>query len=280
MKTFKLYATLSIIMMSSCEKFSATEDETTPVVDPKENVTFKLTESEQVQKTCKKVSYAIFNAEGKVKNIHQEATDSDFGTLHLQLPTGSYRLSTIGHCGTNNCTISSPEKVTFTNNKLTDTFYDYQTFEVEGDKKAEAKITLQRAVALFRLHIKDDIPEEAKHIKFYYIGGSSTLDTTTGFGNVNSRQSEIQDMSPSQKDYEVYTFPHQDGKKLKMTITVMDDHGSVLASMTLTDVSIKKNYITTYSGNLFKDKEFNNDGNTEIDFVFDARWAGEYKYTF
>ena len=281
MKTIRLYATLSIIlMMSSCEKFTSTESETAPVKTEDTNVSLCITQSEQVKKACKRIAYGLFNVEGKVKAINQEAQDSDFGTLHLCLPTGSYRLVTIGHNGKDNCTISTPEKVTFASNKLTDTFYRYQTFEVTNNGNATESITLQRAVALFRLHINDTIPTQAKHIKFYYTGGSSTLDATTGYGCVNSRQTEIQTLSPTQKDYEVYTFPHADGKKLKMTITVMDDGGNTLTTITLTDVNVVRNYITTYSGSLFKNAGIHEGDSTEIEFEFDNRWAGEYKYSF
>lgn len=47
---------------------------------------------------------------------------------------------------------------------------------------------------MFRLVIKDEIPEQAKKIKFYYTGGSSTLNAKTGYGCVNSKQTEILDL--------------------------------------------------------------------------------------
>ncbi len=281
MKTIRCYATLLIILMvCSCEKF-ATESETpTKEEETQNNMTLSITQSEQVKETCQRLTFGVFNATGKVKSIHQVSTDTDFGIVHLNLPKDSYRIVAIGHNGKDNCTISSPEKITFANNKVTDTFSAYKTIEVAEEGNISEKFTLERAVGMFRLHIQDEIPTEAKNIKFYYTGGSSTFDATTGFGCVNSRQTEIMEMSPTQKDYDIYTFPHDGDKKLKITITVMDTKGNTLATTTLTDVSIIKNYITKYSGELFGTPSIKDDGNTQIDFRFDDKWAGEYTYAF
>lgn len=281
MKTIRCYATLLLIlMMGSCEKFATESDTSTKEEQPQTNVTLCITQNEQVKETCQRLTFGIFNATGKVKTIHQAATDTDFGIVHINLPTDSYRIIVIGHNGKDNCTISSPEKTTFSNNKVTDTFSSYKTIEVPAEENISERITIERAVGMFRLHIKDDIPSIAKSIKFYYTGGSSTFDATTGFGCVNSRQTEVMEMSPTQKDYDIYTFPQDGDKKLKITITAMDANGSTLATVTLTNVTIIKNYITKYSGELFGTPSIKDDGNTQIDFTFDDKWAGEYTHTF
>lgn len=280
MKTIKFYAMLAICLMAcSCEKFAA--EQTSNSQDSKDkNVTLSLTQSNEVKEVCKKVSFAIFKVDEKLGVINQNFDDKDFGTIHLSLSPGIYRLVAIGHNGTGNCTISAPEKITFPSNKLTDTFSYYGTTEVvEGENTSES-LTLKRAVAMLRLAIKDDIPSSAKRIKFYYTGGSSTLDATSGYGCVNSKQTETLDLDPQQKVYEVYTFPHEDGKKLTVNISVLNDEGITIASATLNDVEITKNYITTYSGKLFGNISEGGSGSIDIDFEFDAEWAGENNYEF
>lgn len=123
---------------------------------------------------------------------------------------------------------------------------------------------------MLMLHIKDAIPTTAKSIKFYYTGGSSTLDATTGYGCVKSRQTEEREINPQQKDYTIYTFPHSSGKKLHITITVYNQKGETIVTKELKDVEIKQNNVTTCSLNLFGGKE---DGSS-IDVTFDPTWDG------
>ena len=164
MKTIKFYAMLAICLMAcSCEKFAAEQTSNSQESKDK-NVTLSLTQSNEVKEVCKKVSFAIFKVDEKLGVINQNFDDKDFGTIHLSLSPGIYRLVAIGHNGTGNCTISAPEKITFPSNKLTDTFSYYGTTEVvEGENTSES-LTLKRAVAMLRLVIKDDIPSSAKRI--------------------------------------------------------------------------------------------------------------------
>ena len=277
MKTIKIYAMLTILTMCSCEKYSTEVTQDNRNKDS--NVSIELPQDGTVKKTCQKVSFGFFKDNEKVGAINQNAADADFGTIHLNLVSGIYQVGAIGHNGISSCTITSPEKITFTSNKVTDTFYYYGTLEVKSDESTSEVITLQRAVAMFRLTIKDDIPENAKKIKFYYTGGSSTLNAVTGYGCVNSKQTEIIDIKPEKKTYEVYTFPHADGKKLNMTISVLDENDFTIASTNFTDVQVTKNYITTYSGKLFT-KTSEGSGSIKIEFEFNPEWAGETKYNF
>lgn len=280
MKTIKFYATFAIILlMCSCEKFVSETGKTSESEDD-QNVVVNVSQNELVKKVCNKISFAFFKGDEKVGIISQGADDKDFGALHLSLSPGIYRVVAIGHNGTGNCTITTPEKITFTSNKVTDTFYYYGNIESKEGEKTSETITLKRAVAMLRLVIKDEIPAKAKKIKFYYTGGSSTFNAATGFGCVNSKQTEILDIHPNQQVYEVYTFPHEDGKKLQVTISVLDENDFIIASTTLPDVTVTKNYITKISGKLFKDISGEGTGDIDIDFEFDPEWAGETEYEF
>lgn len=225
-----------------------------------------------------KVSFGFFKDDAKAGTISQTSDDSDFGTIHLNLAAGTYEVVAIGHNGSGT-TISSPEKITFTSNKVTDTFYYYGILDVIDGEKATESITLKRAVGMFRLVIKDEIPEQAKKIKFYYTGGSSTLNAKTGYGCVNSKQTEILDLVKNQQVYEVYTFPHEGDKKLTVSIDILDKNDFTIATTTFSDVPILKNYITKYSGKLFTGLS-GGTGDIDIDFVFDPEWAGENEYEF
>ena len=275
MKTTKIYAMLSIIiLMCACEKFT-TEESKSSENGENGNVTLHLTSCEGVER----ISFGIFKNGEKVKIIQQTISDNDFGTIHPTLSPGFYELVVIAHNGIANCTLSSPEKITFANNKVTDTFYYYDTLNVDEDSNTQKDIPLQRAVGMFRLHINDEIPTTAHTIKFYYTGGSSTFNAKTGTGCVNSRQTETREMATTQKDYDIYTFPHEGDRKLKITITVYDNYGNTLVNTTWQNVPITRDHITQYSGDLFTGTE-TNPQESQITFRFNPKWEGYDNYNF
>ena len=281
-KTFPLLLLAAAMTFCSCEKFAIESAEitaatTTSEDDPSEpdgNTTIHI--KTDGLGSYSRITCSLFLAGSKVKNINQTSDRTDFGTIRTTLEQGTYTLVAIAHNGAGNATVSSPEKVTFYNNKCTDTACQYTPLEVDADG-AEKTVTPQRAVAMVRLHVNDEIPDTAKTVKFYYTGGSSTLDATTGYGCVNSRQTEERTMNSTQKDYDIYTFPHSDGKKLHITVTVYDSDSKTIATKELTDIEVKQGYKTTCSVNLFSDSA---DDNTHTTFTFDPTWDGETNIDF
>lgn len=74
----------------------------------------------------------------------------------MNLTKGKYAVLVVAHNGDGNATLSNPEKVTFKNNKITDTFYYYKVIDVEEDSNFD--MTMKRVVAKFRLVVKDPTP--------------------------------------------------------------------------------------------------------------------------
>ncbi len=298
MKTKVTYPLLALLILlaSSCEKLVLDETSTN---GSSENANVKIhvtnlnpqtanynmavgsraDRASSLSEICNRITFAIFENGDKLETISQTADNNDFGNVGFNLDEGEYQLVVIAHNGKGNCTLTSPDKVKFANNKTTDTFYYYGTFEVDEEEK-DITIPLERAVAMFHLHINDEIPSEAKTIRFYYTGGSSTLDATTGYGCVNSKQTEELSMSVNQKDYQVYTFPHEEEKKLKFTITVLDTKGKAIKTQVIDNVEVHRNYITTYKGNLFTGYEPGGGSTGNITFQFDSKWKGEIEHNF
>lgn len=261
-KTYRLLASLLLMLvatLTSCEKFSI--DETTGKSrEANANVTIHVQKIEgtsllttkaadkqmALSDVCSRLTLAIFDGEEKLETVNQLSTDNGFGTAYVSLDEGEYRLVVIAHNGKGNCSISAPEKVKFASNKLTDTFYYYGRLSV-NEEDATTDINLRRAVGAFKLHITDEtIPEEIRSIKFYYTGGSSTLDATTGFGCVNSRQTENFSMEDGGRDFTVYTFPHEEEKNIKMSISFLDADAKVVKSFEKADLKIHQNH-TAYT---------------------------------
>ena len=202
----------------------------------------------RIDEACSRLSFAIYDGNTKVKSVNQTKGSNDFGTLSLVLPKGNYRLVAIAHNGTGAATISSPDKITFPNNKCTDTFYICEDFSVSDN--SEFDLTLKRAVAMFRFVVEDAFPENIHQMKVYYTGGSSTFDATTGYGCVNSKQTEYREISDemgnNEKQFDLFTFPHAEEDTLKMTITALSSTDVTIKERNFTSIPVKKNYITQY----------------------------------
>ena len=313
-KNYALVASFLMMLvatLTSCEKFALDETSTDPH-DANANVTFhvsmgknqstefntkaagfntKAADSNAIplEKVCSRLSLGIFDEIGKVKTLNTLSTDKEYGKLSVALDEGEYRVVIIGHNGAGNCTISSPEKIKFSNNKLTDTFYYYGRLNISSEETEET-IELKRAVAQFKVHITDSvIPANARSIKFYYTGGSSTLDATSGYGCVNSRQTEVFKLAKDQRDYSVYTFPHEDSQGLNMKISILDADGKPFRELDKDNIEVKCNYITKANisiaessgdtpGGGGKDEDDKGDGGFNI--LFNPEWAGEINVEF
>ena len=239
-------------------------------------------EGKPLEDYCSRLSIAIFDGEEKVKTLNLKAEDG-YDDIGINLDAGKYRMVAIGHNGSGNCTISSPEKVKFYKNKMTDTFFYYGTFNVIDGEDTDDYILLNRAVAQFKVHITDaTIPAEAHSIKFYYTGGSSTLDAVTGYGCVQSRQTESFKLQEGKRDYSVYTFPREENKGLKMTINILDADAQSIKEYSKEGVPVKRNNITQTNISI-KDhtitdpdqKEDDGSGKGNLGFTVNPDWEGE-----
>jgi len=263
---------LFLLVLTSCEQVDLTENDTSSK-DGKVNLTFTISQIEtipfdtstraSVSDLCSRFSVALFQNGSKVKVVNQSIDDADFGTITISLAPGQYQLVAIAHNGLGNCSISSTDKVTFQNNHLSDTFYYYGSLDVT--EASVTPLTLKRPVSMFRLVVTDSIPANVVQMQFYYTGGSSTFNPFSGFGCVNSRQTETFSLSGANnsssplgeteggRTFEVYTFPHEANDFIDMKITALDAQGQAVAEKTLGNLYIQPNVITQHTCRFFND---------------------------
>ncbi len=233
---------------------------------------------------CSKLSVAIFKSDGtKVKSVLQNSDNDDFGTVAVSLATGSYTVVAVAHNGLGTATITSTEKVTFASNKMTDTFVYCGQLTV-GDEPTEQTLQMTRRVAMVRLTLTDAaLPDGIDRMKFYYTGGSSTLNPTTGYGCVQSKQTEYRDCigEDGQKvtTYELYTLPHEESDVLKLTITALSGSDDELYQYVFEGIPVTRNKITTWTGALFGGGggQITSGG---ITITLDTGWDGTLTYNF
>ena len=235
-----------------------------------------------ITELCSRLNIAIFDADGtKVKTVAQKESDAGYGTVALTLAAGTYQLVVIAHNGEGSATITSTEKVTFPNNKVTDTFYYFGDLVVTTEVQSY-DLTLTRAVAMFRLVLTDDeMPANVAKLKFYYLGGSSTFSPKDGYGCVNSKQTEIRPVSDD-GIYEIFTLPHtEDDVLTKLTVTALDQNDNIVKEKVFENVPVTRNQVTRYTGSFFGS---GGSGGSTSDGTFrltaDPDWDSVNGYTF
>lgn len=297
----KLMYIVLALLLAACEK--PIIDETTGKEIPADaNVILHFTQYEQesfgssahrsatrsatdITNLCSRLNIAIFDAEGtKVKTVAQKEGDASYGTVSLSLAAGTYRLVVIAHSCDGSATITSTEKVTFPNNKVTDTFFYYGDLVVTAEKQSY-DLTLTRAVAMFRLVLTDEsIPASVAKFKFYYLGGSSTFSPKDGYGCVNSKQTEIRPVPAdfvSGTAFEIYTLPHTEEDLLtKLTVTALDANDNILKERTFENIPIIRNQVTRYTGSFFGSGGGNSTNDGTFRLTADPDWDAVNGYTF
>ena len=289
----KLLFAISILTLTACEKPILGEDEVGDSAT-EANVILHFTQFEQeaftraatdITSLCSRLNIAIFNSEGtKVKTVAQKEGDSNYGTVALSLAEGTYQLVVIAHNCEGSATITSTEKVTFPNNKVTDTFYYYGDLVVTSETQ-NYDLTLTRAVAMFRLVLTDeDIPSAVAKFKFYYTGGSSTFSPKDGYGCVNSKQTELRTMpagSASGTIFEIFTLPHTEEDVLtKLTVTALDANDNTINERIFENVPVVRNQVTRYTGSFFGSGGGGQTGSGSFRMTADPDWDAVNGYTF
>ena len=283
------------VLVAACEKPILDED----VVSMKEaNVILHMTQYEQeafgnsgnrattrtatdITELCSRLNIAIFDDDGtKVKTVAQKEGDASFGTVALALAAGTYQLVVIAHNGEGSATITSTEKVTFPNNKVTDTFYYYGDLVVTSEVQSY-DLTLSRAVAMFRMVLTDDeIPSTVTKFKFYYTGGSSTFSPSVGYGCVNSKQTEIRPVADD-GTYEIFTLPHTEEDVLtKLTVTALDANDNTVKERIFENIPVTRNQITRYTGSFFVNGGSGQTSDGTFRLTADPDWDSVNGYTF
>lgn len=296
MKHLKIISLLLVLLsLSACEKVSLEElqgndgkgnagggnngtsgDASITInVDGVESLAYSGQETAQsdvpLDDVCTRVTVALYQNGERIFYKNQKSTDSGFGTVKLNVPNGEYSLLVLGYSNKDAATSTNLLKIAF-GGKVTDTFRYYENISLASGNNNNLDILLKRIVGMFRLVIKDKIPENVKQLKFYYTGGSSTLDGQTGYGCVNSRQTEYRNVTGTETSFDVYTFPHEEPKPMKFTVTALDTSGNTICEKVFENVSVTTNYITVYTGDFFNASETSKEVTANI--RVDNSWTG------
>lgn len=226
-----------------------------------------------------RLNFAVYDTDGtRLKQVNQElGKNADFGTTSFQLEEGTYQLVVVGHSSNGNPTMTNPAKIQFTNSTgYTETFLFSEDVTI-GPEAVEKKVSLDRIVSLCRVVITDDYPSNVRKMRFYYTGGSGAFNAATGLGSVNSKQTMTFDVTAGQKQFDLYTFLHDQYGDIALKVTAYDNTDNVLFERDF-DVPMEQNHITWLSGAFFGGS--GSSSTTITGVTVNTDWAGETHLTF
>lgn len=190
----------------------------------------------------------------------QTSTDSDYGSLSVKIPTGKYVLVALATAKTSVVSIVSPSEVNFSNNNVPDNVYTCDTIEVKGGSSNTISCLLKRAVAGFAVKMTNQDLSGLSKITVEIEGNcSSHFSPADGLSTVSEGYSRISDISSVNSASRIgnYLFLCSDQENVNATIKLFDSYGNVVKTKVFTDVVLKRNYLTTYTGDIVSmDKSF------------------------
>lgn len=237
-----------------------------------------------------RLNFVVYQNGKKVTQVNQTAGDENYGQAALTLDEGMYQVLVLAHSGESNPTLTSAEKIQFTNAiGFSDTFYYYGSIAVTAEQQTH-DITLNRVTAMLRFIINDDMPKNITNFKFYYTGGSGALNATTGLGCVDSKQTVtiVVDPATLNKPYtfDLYTIPREQTANLNLTVTAYDETQSVVHERTFKGIEVQVNKITEFAGEFFTENGntggeddpngggTTTSGQTSFRIIANTEWAG------
>jgi hypothetical protein len=241
-----------------------------------EQIPFTLSRTRaSVSDVCSRLNFLIYQNGERIRNEAQTIDDEGFGEIEFKLAKGRYYLVALAHSSNGNPTSTNSQKIQFTNaTGYTDTFLCADSLIV-GDEDVECALNLKRIVSMVRFIFEDAIPQRADRIRFYYTGGSGTLNANEGgWGVVDSKQEQWYDISHTESKFEIYTIPHTAAREyLKVMATTYHQNGEdaadIVTEKNIEQIPVMRNHITTCRGYLFS-PVYKMDISLTVDDVWDT----------
>ena len=262
-----------IFMMMSCEKM-VVEDNNASSGDNSEAILVlkvsPVTRSGE-SPSWNSLMFVVYKDDKKVKEVLQNIDDQNFGTASISLTPDSYRVLILAHGSNGNPSRARPTEIEFSNKiGYSDTFYCLDNITVTSESQTRT-VTLERATSKIEFVTDDPIPAEVKSIKFFYTGGSGTLNALTGFGYKASQQTVWMDVDASMTgkplQADLYTILREQEAEVKLTVTTYSTEQGASTMLQLQEytffVPVVHHQISRMSGTFFTGEPNVEPGNDE-----------------
>lgn len=186
-----------------------------------------------------------------VQSVHQASGDESFGAVAMNLTYGHHDVKFVASKGTEPVLTATA----LTWGKVKDTFVLDYPVDVVASSNGNRAPELKRAVAGLKLVMTDEIPQDAKWLCITLGKRSQTLVLPSLSALPYEESAAEIDCSGNRgvngANATVYTLAGDEEWKSTASIVVKREDGTVITTVALPDVMLKKNRITTLTGEVF-----------------------------
>lgn len=211
---------------------------------------------------CSKLDFVMYDAEGDVFfSTEQDSTTTvNFGSISInEVPYGRYQIVAIAHNAKVHASISSSSFANF-NGSVPETFCKYYVLTVDRETPASQSLELKRIVGKFTIKTTDTMPSDVQSFHLQTTGGYTSFNPQTGLGiaqdeaKTETRNIDFDNVtSRIGKTFDpfFYTFLASEESNISVTATAKDKGGKALFTYQFSNVPMKINHQTTYTGRFF-----------------------------
>lgn len=195
------------------------------------------------------------NGELQGTPVHQTSDQEDFAQPSLMLVFGEHTLYFVASRGID--PILSTEGHTIVWDKTSDTFYKAVTLTVSRGTSTAQTVTMERVAAKLKVSVTDQVPAAADKLiltpSTWYYG----LDYLTGNAVSSSSKERPVTIPDSYKEsdkrvaMDIFGLTPEEDFTTDVAVRCEANDGTVISSASITGATIRRNCITTYSGELF-----------------------------
>ena len=181
--------------------------------------------------------------------------ENGYGQFSATLAYGQYTVVFLGYSGNYMADLSDPTKIGFANNYVPDMFYKTIQLTVSNNSPEAQSIVLSRGVGAFVLRHEGYIPNTLNTIKVTANGGGNRFNALTGFATeVSERWTDFtltDRVGTTSFGLPLYTFLPAETATMTFTAVAKDANNEVLQERVFSNVPMKINQRTTYTGQFF-----------------------------
>ena len=187
------------------------------------------------------------------QSVHQSSTDATFGSPSLSLDYGDHTFYFVASRGSD--PVVDTDLKTITWGSVRDTFHGSLSLDVQPNSGSSQSVSLSRCVGRLRVSATDIIPDGAAKLvvspSSWYYGmnyqsGEGVADLPTPLAvNIPSSYIGTQNLVAS-----FYTVSSASPWQTDVTVALMASDESTIGSITISDVPIQRNHVTSYAGGI------------------------------
>jgi hypothetical protein len=187
------------------------------------------------------------------QSVHQSSTDATFGSPSLSLDYGDHTFYFVASRGSD--PVVDTDSKTITWGSVRDTFHGSLSLDVQPNSGSSQSVSLSRCVGRLRVSATDVIPDGSAKLvvspSSWYYGlnyqsGEGVADSPTPLAvNIPNSYIGTQNLVAS-----FYTISSVSPWQTDMTVALMASDESTIGSITISDVPLQRNHVTSYAGGI------------------------------